>query len=114
MEGSTRIEDSNAFLLNCIDKSLKQVSSGMPQVVYWKCEQMKKFPKDQIPNRLEEFVEVLDSLFGDGGLSIKRCIVREIKSNNNFPEADQFTDLLSRSMNSRQGTRKLRSAGMGI
>ncbi len=114
MEPSAQItKDSNALLLDCIEKSLKQVSSGMPQVVYWKCEQMKKFPKDQIPNRLEDFVEVLDSLFGNGGLSIKRSIVREIRSNSDLPQADEIANLITASMTSRQ-IRSSKSGERGI
>lgn len=95
MEQSTIAKDSNALMLECIDRSLKAYCAGLPQVIYLKFEQMERFPKDQIPNRLEGFIEVIDSVFGESGVTLKRSIVREIRSNSDLENADKIADLVS-------------------
>jgi hypothetical protein len=89
-QSAVAIKDPNALLLDCIDRGLKAHCAGLPQIVYWRFEQLQNFPKDEIPNRLEEFMDVLDSVFGQGGAPVKRSILREIRSSSDLQEADKI------------------------
>jgi hypothetical protein len=96
MEQSAEVvKDTNAVLLECIDRGLKAYSAALPQVVYMKFEQSKKISKQDIPNRLEEFFDVLGSLFGPSHVSVAGSILREIRSNPGLKDGDRIAALVS-------------------
>lgn len=70
--------------------------------VFYYAENSRQLGKDQIPQRLPEFFAILELIFGQGGRTLQRAIVRQlyVKSSLKFVETSNYNvmDYVERAM----------------
>jgi hypothetical protein len=73
-------------VLNAIDSALAVYGSGVAQVIYFQLETRYGIRKEQIPQRPDDFVEMLDGFFGRGAGMVKETILRELEKSSGTAE----------------------------
>jgi len=68
----------NEILAEAIDDSLSSLGESVKQVIYFHLEENFHLPKEEIPDRVEEFSECLEKIFGPGANFIKILIMKKL------------------------------------
>ena len=71
-------ESFEQTLLEIIDATLSWLDSVVRETVYLYLEEEYKIRKEEIPNRLEEFLMALETLFGQGAKLVQIQMMKEL------------------------------------
>ncbi len=69
------------LIVSCIDKGLSVLGESGRRALYFHIESKFGVTKDDIPEKPQEFVSALRTLFGEGATILEVAIAREIRSN---------------------------------
>jgi hypothetical protein len=105
-----QLAEPDAKLLGCIDKGLESFGSTFGKVVYWKLDSFGSLTREQIPNRLDDFVSQLIDMFGDGSKSVERAIIRELRKKTTLVDLSS-DDLLTALRKARNNFRAMSGIG---
>ena len=67
-------------ILNCIDRGMDAYGESFKQVIYFKMRQISDTEREGMLRKPQGLAMALDDIFGAGGKSVERAIVREIRS----------------------------------
>lgn len=68
----------NKILAEAIDDALSSLGESVKQVIYFHLKENFHLPKEEIPDRVEEFSECLEKIFGPGANFIKILIMKKL------------------------------------
>ena len=70
------------LLLEAINEGLSLLGESGKQVLYFHLEKNFKINKQDIPNRIEEFTDAIETIFGNGAkileIQIMKCLFRKV------------------------------------
>ena len=89
--------------MKCIDKGLNHLGEVVKQVIYWHLEYSFNLKRDKIPDKPEEFMRGLESMYGTGAKVIEGIIVSEIV--NEFGIEGEVEDLIEAIGKAKKGHR---------
>lgn len=69
---------SEEMILKCIDRGLEVLGTNVKQTIYWHLESKFKVKKEEIPDKIDVFVNMLRKLFGSGARIIEEIIISEM------------------------------------
>ncbi len=72
--------DFDKLLLEAVDEGLAVLGETTRQTFYYQLESSRSVSRDEIPDKLDNFVAFLKGTFGVGGRVIKRIIVKRLYS----------------------------------
>ena len=70
--------DLNERVLDCVERGLATIGENTKYVVYRYMEEEKGLKPKDIPEKPDEFIDVLNEIFGIGAINLEKAIVREI------------------------------------
>lgn len=65
-------------LLKCIDRALLILGESPRKAIYFHLEKRERVKREEIPEKLDEFIEGLRAIFGSGSFLIEKRIVEEL------------------------------------
>ncbi|MEM3699832.1 MAG: hypothetical protein QXL57_03060 [Candidatus Bathyarchaeia archaeon] len=71
-------EAFETLLLEAVDEALASLGESVRQAIYYHLEDKFKITKKEIPNRLEEFTDGLEKIFGLGAHFIEILIMKKL------------------------------------
>jgi len=72
-------QDFNVLLIDSVSEVLTDLlGKKVMESFYDHLETQYSFPKDEIPQRLSDFLLILERTFGKGGEVVERCIARKL------------------------------------
>lgn len=66
------------LLLEAIDEAFTSLGNSVKQAIYFHIEHKFKIPKREIPNRINDFTDGLEKIFGAGAKFLEILIMRKI------------------------------------
>jgi len=66
------------ILLEAVDEALASLGDSAKQSIYYHLEEKFKIPREEIPNRIEDFVEGLEKIFGIGARFLEILIMKKL------------------------------------
>ena len=66
------------ILLEAVDEALASLGESAKQSIYYHLEEKFKIPQEEIPNRIEDFVEGLEKIFGIGARFLEILIMKKL------------------------------------
>ena len=66
------------ILLEAVDEALASLGDSAKQSIYYHLEEKFKIPRKEIPNRIEDFVEGLEKIFGIGARFLEILIMKKL------------------------------------
>jgi len=91
--------DFTKLLLEAVDETLSSLGSSSKRAIYFYLERNFSIKKQEIPNRIEEFTDAIEKLFGNGAKILEIQIMKHLHENlgrdfEYFSESDNllFTD----------------------
>lgn len=73
------------FLIESIDEGFSSIGRECKQVIYFHLEQNFMLNKQNIPDRIEEFSEALEKIFGFGSNLLKSIIMKNLFKKLKYP-----------------------------
>ena len=70
----------NEILMECIEEILTAIGGSAKHMIYFFLNQDLGITKDQIPNRIDDFAETIESIFGAGAKPIERHLIKQIEA----------------------------------
>jgi len=91
--GGVRLDDFHQALLEAVDEGFLALGDSVRQAIYWHLENRFSIKRNEIPNRLKEFIEALKNIFGEGAEILLKIIIKRfyIKLNLNFKEVENWS-----------------------
>jgi hypothetical protein len=89
------IDEFREILLECIDQGLLVLGESPRQAIYCHLEKRRMVKKDEIPEKLEEFIEGIRLIFGSGSSLIERRITKELLMKFRVSTMEISSDLLT-------------------
>ena len=88
-----RLDDFHQALLEAVDEGFLALGDSVRQAIYWHLENRFSIKRNEIPNRLKEFIEALKNIFGEGAEILLKIIIKRfyIKLNLNFKEVENWS-----------------------
>ena len=79
-------------MLEAIDEGFLALGESVRQVIYWRLENRFSLSRGEIPNRLKEFIEALNNMFGAGAEILLKIIIKRLytKLNLNFKDVENW------------------------
>jgi len=72
-------QDFNALLIDSVSEVLTELlSKKVTDAFYDHLETEYSFPREEIPQRLNDFLLILERTFGKGGQVVERCIAKKM------------------------------------
>ena len=106
-ESLTCNRDFEEILLEAVDEALSSLGDSPKQAIYFYLEKTFKIKKVEIPNKIDEFANAIENLFGQGAKHLEIQIMKRLykKVGHNFeyfPEKDDllFTEYIEACMHS--------------
>lgn len=96
-------DDPDRLVLQCIEDGLLILGDEGKSVVLWWLETKCHIRKKEIPSRIDEFVGLLEELFGSGAKIIERSITKEVQRAFHLSDADA-TELTPAVKTARKGS----------
>ena len=86
-------DDFNLALLEAVDEGFLALGESVRQAIYWHLENRFSIKRNEIPNRLKEFMEALKNMFGAGAEILLKVIIKRfyIKLNLNFKDVEGWS-----------------------
>lgn len=72
-------DDPDRLILQCIENGLLILGDDGKSVVLWWWKTKRNMRKREIPSRIDEFVGLLEEVFGSGAKIIERSITKEVQ-----------------------------------
>ncbi|MEM2947839.1 MAG: hypothetical protein QXN96_06360 [Candidatus Bathyarchaeia archaeon] len=66
------------ILLEAVDEALASLGESVKQSIYYHLEEKFRIPRKEIPNRVKEFAEGLEKIFGIGARFLEILIMRKL------------------------------------
>ncbi len=66
------------ILLEAIDEALASLGESAKQSIYYHLEEEFKIPREEIPNRVEDFADGLEKIFGIGARFLEILIMKRL------------------------------------
>jgi hypothetical protein len=66
------------ILLEAVDEALASLGESAKQSIYYHLEERFKIPREEIPNRVEDFAEGLEKIFGMGARFLEILIMKKL------------------------------------
>ena len=99
---SSRDRGFKKLLLEAVDEGLSSLGNSSKQAIYFHLEKTFKIKKQDIPNRIEEFTNAIEKIFGHGAkileIQIMKLLYEKVGHDfEYFPEKDEllFTEYVS-------------------
>jgi len=89
------MDEFREILLKCIDQGLLVLGESPRQAIYCHLEKRRMVKKDEIPEKLEEFIEGIRLIFGSGSSLIERRITKELLMKFRVSTMEISSDLLT-------------------
>jgi len=86
-------------LLKCIDRGLLILGESPRKAIYYHLEKRERVKREEIPEKLDEFVEGLRAIFGSGSFLIEKSIVQELFKELEIPPPREESNDLVESLN---------------
>src|SRR4030043_1464358 len=67
-----------ATLLSAVDESLSSFGDSFKQVIYFQLANTYQIKKEEIPNKINEFADAIEEIFGIGAKLIEMKIIKAI------------------------------------
>jgi len=81
-------------LVECIDRGLLVLGETPKKAVYYHLEKKSHVKKDEIPEKLEDFILGIRQIFGSGASLIEKRIIEELSKELDVPIEENCSDLL--------------------
>ena len=96
IKAEKRIMDFEELLMEAIDEGLSLLGESSKQVVYCYLEKTFKMNRLDIPYRIEEFIDAIERIFGNGSkileIQIMKCLYKKVGYNfKNYPRPKDLT-----------------------
>lgn len=78
MESNLQNNCLNRFLLEAVDEGLSLVGKSAKQIIYFHLEKNFNITRDDVPQRVEEFANALEKMFGSGAKIIEIQIMKKL------------------------------------
>jgi hypothetical protein len=73
-----RNPEFNEFVLEAIDEGLSSLGDSSKQAIYYHLEKNFRIKKPDIPNKIEEFANAMEKIFGDGAKLLEIEMMRRL------------------------------------
>lgn len=96
LESLPRNRDFKKLLIEAVDEALSSLGEPAKQAIYSYLEKTFKIQKQDIPNKIDEFANALEKLFGDGAKLLEIQIMKHLyeKVGHDFEYFPEKDDLL--------------------
>lgn len=93
---STYKRDFTKLLLEAVDETLSSLGDSSKRAIYFYLERNFSIKKQDIPDRIEEFTEAIEKLFGNGAKILEIQIMKHLYENlgRDFEYLSENNDLL--------------------
>ncbi|GEM_PF-828533 len=88
------VDEFREILLECIDQGLLVLGESPREAIYYHLEKRNLVRKDEIPEKLEDFIEGLRRIFGPGSSLIEKQIIQELFRKFDVTTEEDCSDLL--------------------
>jgi len=96
LESPPRNHDFKKLLLEAVDEGLSSLGDSAKRAIYFYLEKTFKIKKQEIPNKIDEFTNAIEKIFGHGAKLIEIQIMKHLyeKVGNDFEYFPEKNDLL--------------------
>lgn len=96
LESPPRNRDFKKLLLEAVDEGLSSLGDSAKRAIYFYLEKTFKIKKQEIPNKIDEFTNAIEKIFGHGAKLIEIQIMKHLyeKVGNDFGYFPEKNDLL--------------------
>jgi len=96
IEGEKKTRIFEEFLLEAIDEGLSLLGESSKQAVYFHLGKTFKITRQDIPYRLEQFIDAIEKIFGSGAkileIQIMKCLFKKVGYTfKNYPKQKNLT-----------------------
>jgi len=96
LESRSRGHDFRKLLLEAVDEVFSSLGDSAKRAIYFHLQKTFKIKKQEIPNKIDEFTNAIEKIFGDGAKLIEIQIMKHLyeKVGNEFGYFPEEDDLL--------------------